>query len=430
MNVYSPSCGTGCGSAQSSRGSVASVVASMRDILSRSPYIDVEVPSIYSLNHGAANAISDAESAESTESVFFFADEVGCVDHCCLNVENGRTFIACCDPDMEEEECCQKYCKGGNCAPAPMELCEQPDGPRPGGGDLGGGDLGGGEGPGGEGLGSPTHACLVQRSCGPDVTDALKAVGRDVKRRFGLISHIAQKQACEALNTFDRNPEKGWGTEPSFSTAWEIHELHNARWVGQPPYYGCAIPNEFEGDIPPGLPGYCDISQLYELQIFGDLKCGRTVMVDGKCFMAAEVNYVLYGWVTRLCHEEFCCNNFMDVNHSWNIPAMLNSIRAYQLLAEIFLGRKTLGSQEAKLAWAATGWENMGGTWPSRANDKLFSTPKETKPDCPRCERLYQLQRRHAERRDLTYYWRYVTSPGNIWGIMPGSPDTDAHVKA
>lgn len=107
--------------------------------------------------------------------------------------------------------------------------------------------------------------------CGPDVTEGLKGVKKDVEERFNALTKEQKFANCApfALDTFDPNKYL-WAL-----IAWDIHGL------------------AFEDVRVRGSDGV-------SLCPFGR-GCKETVMVDGKCHWKWNVNYLLYGWMNKQC---------------------------------------------------------------------------------------------------------------------------------
>jgi hypothetical protein len=142
--------------------------------------------------------------------------------------------------------------------------------------------------------GTPT-ATQSCKTCGPDITDALKQAVQKIRSQFGGWNDNDKQNACISLRSLA--PRFGEGFFSSFpkyaveaGSAWNIPELmrnsvdyaHGHRggnqWIKSYQQYGCATPD------PP---------------------CGQTVQVDNKCFYSGTVNYVIFGVMCQLCHDYY-----------------------------------------------------------------------------------------------------------------------------
>ncbi len=104
-----------------------------------------------------------------------------------------------------------------------------------------------------------------KKTCGPDITDELEATLDRVRRAFAGWSGPRRYAACLGIVTV-----------PSAASAWDIEEL------------GPAGRESFVKKYQPD----CGT-------------CGLSVQVGRDCHYAGSVNYVIYGLMMRLCHDDF-----------------------------------------------------------------------------------------------------------------------------
>jgi RHS repeat-associated protein len=108
--------------------------------------------------------------------------------------------------------------------------------------------------------------------CGPDVTSQVEeAVGKTMRMFYGL-SDDDKNKVCGRTDKY--NEKLGIMQRYSnWNYSWDIPDLHFQSWINDEPYAGrCATGN-----------------------------CKNTVEVDGKCFYAGSVNYVIFGVMWNLC---------------------------------------------------------------------------------------------------------------------------------
>lgn len=98
--------------------------------------------------------------------------------------------------------------------------------------------------------------------CGPDITQELHRIVADLRRKYRALTVPMRFGMCNSLVS---------------AGGWDIYELHKHGQVG--------------GDATLNRPG-C-----------GTGCCAGTVQVHGSCYLAAEVNYMLWGAANRLCYE-------------------------------------------------------------------------------------------------------------------------------
>ena len=97
--------------------------------------------------------------------------------------------------------------------------------------------------------------------CGPDVTGALATTLFGLETAFERLDTSEKVNLCSSL------------VLPTGTNAWDVDELRNRGWLARytPP---CCVPKK---------------------------PCDSTVTVDGRCFYAGSVNYVIFGAMARLC---------------------------------------------------------------------------------------------------------------------------------
>ncbi len=113
-------------------------------------------------------------------------------------------------------------------------------------------------------------------TCGPDVTKALNKVLGEITTSFGNWPYQEKCNACLEITGLGPNGKAG------ASKAWEIDELgYSTPTVEQSIKYNNPLSR-----------GGCE-------------KCKYTVAFEGKCFSAAQLNYVMWGHMFKLCGNYF-----------------------------------------------------------------------------------------------------------------------------
>lgn len=108
--------------------------------------------------------------------------------------------------------------------------------------------------------------------CGPDVTWALESAVRRTKAKYQSISPALRALACSNIASNPLVIINSWDTE--------LHDGVGGGWLNQPPYYNVTSR------------GPCCTPQS---------TCGGTVSVNGVCYDAGSVNYVIDGVMLKLC---------------------------------------------------------------------------------------------------------------------------------
>jgi hypothetical protein len=149
--------------------------------------------------------------------------------------------------------------------------------------------------------------------CGPDITLQLRSTMRRLLTDFTRFSLYRQALACRALIS-----------APTLAWAWDIVDLHNPEGLNR-------------------LFGHCPTEP----------DCRDTVQVDGACFLASRVNYVMWGLMNRLC--------------GWPLRETL----ARAALWKHFMYQKPLDRDT--VGWVAAGhqgWPDSGQTPPATERSK------------------------------------------------------------
>jgi len=114
--------------------------------------------------------------------------------------------------------------------------------------------------------------------CGPDVTSRLEATIRDVEHYWSN-SGLTQQQKCDLC-------EEVFRYRPNAVRAWDVYDL-------------------------------------YLMSKKGTREHWRSVSVNGRCYDAGAVNYVLYGVIGRLCKETKLVKNWSDI---WSRVSLWKSV--------------------------------------------------------------------------------------------------------
>ena len=163
-----------------------------------------------------------------------------------------------------------------------------------------------------DGLGEQTTGNSECRYCGPDVTKQLKNVVAKIQQTFRNWDESQRKSACAALSS--TKSDASIPGAPVWANAWDIKQLHDTSWMKQSV---CGIPRD---------------------------ECGDTVMIEGQCFFAGSVNYVMFGVISRLCE--------------FQKDSMLRAIDLYK--GQIKVGpieRPPAGNWQPSRDWANAGYD-------------------------------------------------------------------------
>jgi hypothetical protein len=225
------------------------------------------------------------------------------------------------------------------------------------------------------GTSSAVQSC---KTCGPDITDALKQAVQKIQSQFGGWSDNDKQNACISLESL----EPRWGGEGFFTAfpkyaveagvAWNIPELmrnsvdfkggHRGgnQWIKSYQQYGCASPD------PP---------------------CGQTVQVDKECYYSGTVNYVIFGVMCRLCHDYYAGRLASSTSSADAWPNQFYEQRyTEQRMADLISQWKSDQSAGAGNASPAEQWARAGyHGWPNAA-----TPPGDKEKDCPcKCSQKY-----------------------------------------
>jgi outer membrane protein OmpA-like peptidoglycan-associated protein len=129
------------------------------------------------------------------------------------------------------------------------------------------------------------------KTCGPDITDALAALYPRVEDFFNGLSSDDKKRSCRAL---DLRFLLAWVMPSLTWETWELF-LDNTAWLDSYAVSnGCGTPKD----------PACAKDESRKKCESPDT-CDNTVVVDGKCMLAGTANYGIYGKMFKLCHDEF-----------------------------------------------------------------------------------------------------------------------------
>ena len=173
----------------------------------------------------------------------------------------------------------------------------------------------------------------TRHSCGPDVTQNVEYALKDAERQFENLPYIKKCLHCWHALTYE-------GTKAATGTTWDIDMLH-------------AIGDREDQELKLLREG--KNLEWYYFEFGGSAAAtgwGKSVSVNGMCYDAGTVNYVLYGMIARLCEKAFPQSSDYTIGSArWNI---------YKFKLG---GYHHLPSTET-LAWfdaGAAGWPKGGG---------------------------------------------------------------------
>jgi RHS repeat-associated protein len=106
--------------------------------------------------------------------------------------------------------------------------------------------------------------------CGPDITDSLDRVLRDIENGFHAARFREKRKACD--NLYKYNPITGW-------LAWDLTDIYAAG----------------AGDLHHKFNTDCGI------QSTGEGACARSFTFSGTCIYASAANYAMWGKMFKLC---------------------------------------------------------------------------------------------------------------------------------
>ena len=157
--------------------------------------------------------------------------------------------------------------------------------------------------------------------CGRDVTNLLRSMLRRIQSRWRNLDWKARNQICNGI----------WAPK-----GWDIDEMY-----GSKPLVNKLV-DESKGKCP-------DINDEAD-------PCRRTVTVNGECFDTAQVNYILWGKLNRLCGASLTAT-LMGVQAHKAIQTGLDQFR--KLVGKEAGGYRLFAPDS--LGWSAAGWADVDG---------------------------------------------------------------------
>ena len=172
--------------------------------------------------------------------------------------------------------------------------------------------------------------------CGPEIKPELRRILSKVRDEYNTLAATDQTRLNRACRSIDPVWHPGDVGNPgahfshAVKDAWDIGQLRDGDYTG----YGdrCAMGS-----------------------------CRRSVMVGGKCFTDAAVNYVLFGLLARMC----------GYSSLWTMALV-----AASMSVKIPFGIYTPAAALSALKWAAAGW----AYYPTGSGE-----PPEERGQCPAC---------------------------------------------
>ena len=216
----------------------------------------------------------------------------------------------CCptpSPASRQYNCCETTahcCCGNACCDPQTQICICP---VPGG--VGGG--------------------CAERTCGPNITEALGEAVYWVKTEFAGWSAVGRRAACDSLYFIG-------------AIAWDVAELdprNRRRFIAQ---HGreCTL-------------------------------CGDAVQVGSECHHAGSVNYLVFGTMMRLCHDFFERSSLEAPLASWFSEETMNLLIVLHK-TDLTTGQEA-GNLDPSIAWAKAGYRG----WPFQGR-----IPPGDRPHC------------------------------------------------
>ncbi len=177
--------------------------------------------------------------------------------------------------------------------------------------------------------------------CGPEITLDLWRILALVRARYNTLATTNPTRLRRACRSIDPlwlpgdvdNPYAHWFH--AVYDAWDIEQLRDGDFTG------------YQNRCATG-------------------KCIRTVMVRGKCYTDAAVNYVLFGLIANLCHR----------SSLWTVATAAAGMPLKMSMGLFGLTVYTPASALSALKWAVAGW----GNYPIGSKE-----PPEERPECPAC---------------------------------------------
>jgi len=204
----------------------------------------------------------------------------------------------------------------------------------------------------------------LSKCCGPDITEELADVLERATKHFVSLGSIKAKlEKCEGL------------THPlSAPVAWDIPALYDHGWI-----------KSYQMMRPP-----CAVGE----------GCEDSVQVNGKCYYAGSVNYVMFGHMWRLCdqtYREWYATRWSTIlllrlglideamprspdSTMYSEARMVRLIASYKGpygIARLAAGTtKAADNFQASVDWARAGYQG----WPNAGGQ-----PASDRPDCGKC---------------------------------------------
>jgi len=178
-------------------------------------------------------------------------------------------------------------------------------------------------------------------TCGPEIGDSLADVLHRIRQLFDKWSDKDRKKSC--MNLF-----LPW----SAGSAWDIEDLwiEESDWLRKPPFAGkCGVPGAGQGEA-----------------VDADGSCANSVMVDGRCYLAGNVNYAAFGQMCQLCSDEEMFPPGVGTATGSDRDTMLDMIKVWKLGG-------VQGNLEAACSWAEAGWDGYPNHRGS-PDDRIYCT--------------------------------------------------------
>ncbi|MCX5792171.1 MAG: hypothetical protein NTY45_08165 [Elusimicrobia bacterium] len=168
----------------------------------------------------------------------------------------------------------------------------------------------------------------LDNTCGRDIRVPLDNILGKIRADYNSWAPARREEACAAMD-----PDMSL----SAVNAWDIADLRPDLW---------------END------------SVIEAELYKGGYCGFTVAVDGQCYRHEEVNYLMWGAMTRLCGKSLAWSKY-------KIEAYLRYY--YDILHRDREQSAYPGEIYNKTAWTEAGYYD----WPAAAG-----APQASRPDC------------------------------------------------
>jgi hypothetical protein len=126
----------------------------------------------------------------------------------------------------------------------------------------------------------PAAAGSAKLVCGPNVTAQVKKAVAETRHMFHGWSTAKKAKACNMLVE-----------PPQAAFAWDILDMHKNAWILR---YRCKTPS-----------ASCPEQPKHPVCATQGANCGSTVQVGKDCYYAGSANYVIFGTMCKLCHDQF-----------------------------------------------------------------------------------------------------------------------------